>query len=234
MAIKYSVFQTRLQGESQFLGQVILQGTYDREALVERMLSRGTTLTKTDITAVLQLFGSAIEQVCSEGYRVNIDGLIQVTPAIGGTFDGRADTFTAPRNTIYLTAQVSKALNDRIAQSASPERILVDEGRPMLLQVVDAEADTGAVAMVMGNIIAITGKRLKFNLSSDREYMRLVNAQNPDEFVPVTKFQKISDLKLVFRLPKTTFTEGYFEVASSLSTSSVRVGRSALFTMVAA
>jgi hypothetical protein len=75
---------------------------------------------------------------------------------------------------------------------------------------------------------------LKFDQTQAQEYLRLVNAQNPAEFVAVTSFHKVSDQEVVFRLPAPAFDEGYFEMASSLNTASVRVGRSAPFTMVAA
>jgi len=63
MGIKYLIFQTRLQGESSFFGRVILKGTLDQSAMVERMLNMGKSLTKPDITAVLQLATMAIGQM---------------------------------------------------------------------------------------------------------------------------------------------------------------------------
>lgn len=234
MAIRYFIFQTRLQNELKHIGRVMLKGTYDQQALVGRMLEMGTSLTKPDITAVLQLLSSAIERVCSEGYKVNLDGLIQVTPAIGGLFTDKADNFQTPRNSLYLTAQVSKSLNDRITQGSLVEKVVVDENRPILVDVIDSEADADAMALTKGNIVAISGKRLKFDQTQGQEYLRLVNAQNPTEYLAVTKFHKVSDQELVFRLPQATFNEGYFEMASTLNTSSLRVGRSPAFLMEAA
>jgi hypothetical protein len=232
-AIRFSVFQTTLQEKPKFLGRVLLQGTYDREAMVRRMLIMGTTLTKTDITAVLQLLADAIEQVCREGYKVNLDGLVLVTPAIGGTFDGITDGFVSPRNSIYLTAQVATSLNARISQAATVEKTLVEQNRPMLAEVIDSEADPGVASLKVGNIISVGGKRLKFNGAQTTEYLRLVNAENPNEYVQVVKFHKMSDQELVFRLPPATYSNAYFELASSLNTTSVRVGRSQEFNIQA-
>jgi hypothetical protein len=232
--MKYFIFQTRLLNESKFLGRVALKGTYNQEALVERMLEMGSSLTKPDITAVLQLLAQAIERVCSEGYKINLDGVLQVTPAIGGSFDGKNDTFSAPRNTLYLTAQVARAMNERIAKNASIEKLIVDENRPILLEVNDSEAAPEADKLVFGHIISVSGKRLKFDQTQAGEYLRLVNAADSADYVPVTSFHKLGDQELVFRLPQTTFTEGYFEVASSLGTASVRIGRSLPFAMGAA
>jgi len=232
--MKYFIFQTRLLNESKFIGRVVLKGTYNQEALVERMLEMGSSLTKPDITAVIQLLSQAIERVCAEGYKVNLDGVLQITPALGGTFDGKNDTFTTPRNSVYLTAQVARAMNERISRNLAVEKVIVDESRPILMEVTDSEASAGADTLVFGHIVSVSGKRLKFDQAQTAEYLRLVNAANPSEFVAVTSFHKVGDQELVFRLPQTTFAEGYFEVASSLGTSSVRIGRSLPFTMAAA
>jgi len=233
MGIRYFIFNTRLQNESKFFGRVILKGTLDQAALVERMLDKGTSLTKPDITAVLQLLSMCIETACSQGYKVNLDGLVQVTPVMGGQFDSKADTFQSPRNSVYLMSQVSKSLNERIAKGATIEKVIVDEFRPILINVVDSEADEGVSTLAVGHITAVSGKRLKFDAGQPEEYLRLVNAQNPNEFLPVTKFHKVTDQELVFRLPQTTFQQGYFELASSLNTNTVRIGRSNTFQMAA-
>jgi len=179
MSIKYFIFQTRLQDESKFFGRVILKGTLDQAALVERMLDKGTSLSKPDITAVLQLLSMSIETACSEGYRVNLDGLIQVTPVMGGQFAGKSDTFVSPRNTVYLMSQASKSLNNRVARNTTVEKVIVDESRPVLLDVADSEADEGISTLAMGHITSVNGKRLKFDATQPKEYLRLVNAQNP-------------------------------------------------------
>ena len=231
MSIKYSIFQTRLQGESQFFGRVILKGTRDQSALVTRMLAMGTSLTKTDIIAVLELLGAAIEDQCTDGYRVNLDGLVQFTPAMGGQFDSKSDSFTTPRNSLYLTAAVSKTLNDRVSRAAAAEKVILDENRPILLDVADSEADEGVAAVTVGHIVSVTGKRLKFDPTQPEEYLRVVNAHNPAEYLAVTRFHKISDQELVFRLPATVYQEAYFELANTLNTASVRIGRSPSFTV---
>jgi len=233
MGIKYFIFQTRLQDQSRFFGRVILKGTLDQTEMIGRMLDMGSSLTRPDITAVLQLLSMAIEKACSEGYKVNLDGLVQVAPVMGGEFADKSDSFLSPRNSLYLTSQVSRGLNDRVSQNASVERVIVDETRPILLDVIDSEADDGITTLAVGHIVSISGKRLKFDTARPEEYLRLVNAQNPSEFLPVSRFHKVSDQELVFRLPQAPFTEGYFELAASLNTLSIRVGRSSPFQMAA-
>lgn len=47
------------------------------------------------------------------------------------------------------------------------------------------------------------------------------------------KFHKISDQELGFRLPRNIFQEGYFELACSLNTNTVGIGRSVDFEIAA-
>jgi hypothetical protein len=231
MGIPYYVYQVTLGQQSRHLGRLLLKGTCGQEALVDRMLSMGSSLTKPDITAVLQLLVSAVGQLCKEGHRVDLEGLVKITPTLGGEFDGRSDVFQAPRNSLYLTAQVSKALNQRFSGEARAEKAVVEPLRPVLIRVVDSEADPGTTSLSTGHIISVTGKHLKFDPSRAEEYLRLVDARNPDEFVAVPKFHKITQRELVFRLPEAAFTEGYFEVASSLGSTSLRVGQSLPFSL---
>jgi len=179
MGIKYLIFQTHLQGESKFFGRVILKGTLNQGAMIDRVLDMGTSLTKPDITAVLNLLSMGIAKACNEGYKVNLDGLFQV----------------------------SRSLNERLVKDASVERVIENETRPILLDVVDS--------------------------NRPQEYLRLVNAQNPTEFFPVSRFHKVTDQEFVFRLPQVSFAEGYFELATSLNTQSIRIGRSVNFQIAA-
>lgn len=229
MSIKYFIYQTRLQGEPRFFGRIMLKGICGHAELIERMLSMGSSLTKPDIIAVLQLLSMAVANVCSQGYKVSLDGLVQITPVLTGEFLDKTDGFLPSRNTVYLTCQASKSLNDLISTAVSVEKVVVDENRPILLDVVDSEADEDFVALTVGHIMSVAGKRLKFDISQPSEYLRLVNAENPAEFVPVLKFHKLADQELVFRLPPVSFAQGYFELANALGTASVRVGRSSVF-----
>jgi len=229
MNIKYFIYQTRLRDESKFFGRIMLKGICGHSELVERMLDMGSSLTKPDVLAVLQLLSMTIAKVCSEGYKVSLDGLVQITPVLGGEFLDKTDTFLPSRNAVYLTSRVSRSLNERIALTAGVEKVIVDENRPILLDVVDSEADDGTEELTRGHIISITGKRLKFDSSRLGEYLRLVNAENQTEFVTVGRFHKLADQELVFRLPPVSFGQGYFELANALGTTSVRVGRSSTF-----
>jgi hypothetical protein len=151
---------------------------------------------------------------------------------MGGTFDGKGDSFTPGRNEVYLTAQVSRAFNTDFSRNATVEKVLVDESRPLLVEVVDTASATDA--LVMGHIIGIKGKRLKFTPGATGEYLRLVNANNPTEFATVADFYKLTDQEAVFLMPKVAFTNGYFELCTGLNTATLRKGTSSTYLLEAA
>lgn len=227
MGIKYFVFQTKLLNQIRFIGRIILKESFDQEKLVGRMLEMGTSMTKTDIMAVLNLFMTAVERVCMEGNKINMNDFLQFTPVIGGLFEGRNDGFVQGRNSVYLTAQVSRSFNQRIGQNASVEKMALDENRPLFLEVIDSASNSDS--LVMGHIIGVYGRRLKLDPALAGEYLHLVNADNPTEFVAITQFHKRSDQELIFLLPTVTFSRGFFELVSGLNTSTLRKGVSEVY-----
>jgi len=231
MAIPYFIYQAPLGQKSRYLGRLLLRGTYNREALVNRMLDMGSSLTKPDITAVLELLTAAVGRICAEGSRVDLEGVVKITPTLGGSFDGMGDSFQAPRNSLYLTAQVSQALNKPFIKQAKASKVTIEETRPLLVRVADSEADSGISSLTPGHIISVTGKRLKFDPGQPGEYLRLVNANDRLDFVAVSKLHKITSQELVFRLPEVVFSEAYFELASYLKSLTLRIGQSQPFTI---
>jgi len=226
MPIPYFVYQAPLGGKSRSLGRLLFKGTCDRKAVVNRMLSMGSSLAETDITAVLQLLTKAVGHLCDDGYRVDLEGLVKITPTLGGAFEGLGDSFQSPRNSVYLTAQVSKALNTQFSRGARVKKVITQEDRPLLAQITDSEAEPGSLLFTVGHIVSVAGKRLKFDPARPGEYLRLVNTQDPDDFLPILKFHKITQGQLVFRFPAATFPDGYFELASHLGSTTLRVGQS--------
>ena len=231
MGIPYFIYQTTLGSKSRLLGRLKLRGTYDQEAVVNRMLAMGSSLTKPDITAVLQLLTMAVGHICQEGYRVDLEDLVKVTPTLAGVFDSLGDTFQTPRNSLYLTAQVSKALNKQFSRTAKAEKVLTDDDRPVLVTVVDSEADPGILTLTPGNIVSVKGKHLKFDPAQPEESLKVVNAQDSADFIVVPKFYKITQREVVFRLPAPPFAQAYFEVASFMGSTTLRVGQSQVFAL---
>lgn len=226
--ISYQIFKTRLLNETKYLARIQLKQTYDQKMLVDRMLEIGTSVSKEDVTSILNLFQTAIERICSEGSNINLEGFLRFTPAIGGTFDYEGDGYLSTRNSVYVNAKISSVFNNRFNLNTRVEKEAASFKSPQMYTIDDLASDTSNQKVTPANIIDITGERMKFDQANPVEYLRFVNADNPTDFVPISKFQKLTDKELVFLMPATTFKTGYFEIASTMNTSRLRVDKSSV------
>ena len=60
-----------VEGSNAYVGRVMSLGTINEQGLVDEILKRGSTLTRPDILAVLDVYQDAIIDRLQAGYRVN-------------------------------------------------------------------------------------------------------------------------------------------------------------------
>lgn len=228
MSINYSISKSSLSGAVSYVGRTALKGSYNKNDLVSRMIEMRTSLSKEDIEAVLSLFESAVYAICLEGNKVTLDGFLQFTPTISGTFDGLSGSFDRSRNEIYLTSQISSVLNNRFANDAEVVKVIGSEKAPLLFEVDDNSTGEINKYVTKNNIITIYGEKLKHDAATAEEHLRFVNAANSSQYIEITNCQKNTDKEIVFLMPATEYASGYFEIASKMNTSTVRTGRSSI------
>jgi hypothetical protein len=226
MPIKYSIHKTKINGKPVYNGRVQTGGTYSRDMLVSRMSGMGTSLGREDIDSVLSLFEKAVHNICLEGGRISIEGFMQFAPAVGGSFEGESDAFDKSRNEIYVTAQISRAFNNSFAGCAGVEKAIASERKPHILDVADNETGVSNNYITKNNIVMIRGKNLKFYAGRADEYLRFVKAKDRAQYIDIKKCQKITDRQIVFLMPDPGFKAGYFEICSSMGTTTIRTGTS--------
>lgn len=226
MAINYFISKIKLQGKPKYTGRVLSKGTCNRDMVISRMLEKGTSLGKEDIAGVISLLEKTVYDMCIEGNKVNLDGFMLFTPAISGTFDGEADFFNKSRNEVYITAHMSSAYNNTFSNEAGVEKVMANEKKPYLFEVIDNDSGETNNLVTRNNIVIIQGEKLKFDNKDIDEYLRFVNAANPTEHTAISKCQKIMNKEIVFLMPAVAYSKGYFEIGSKMGTSSVKVGKS--------
>ena len=226
MSINYFIHKTSLLGKPSYVGRVSIKGSYDRDMLLSRMLEMGTSLGKEDIIGVISLLEKAVSNICLEGNKVTLDGFMQFTPTMSGKYDGETDSFDKARNEVYITAQISSAYNKDFANEASVEKVMSNEKKPFLYEVMDNASGEANNFITQNNIVMIQGEKLKFDEKATDEFLHFVNAANPNEHTVISKCQKIKDKELVFLMPAVPFTSGYFEVCTRMGTNDTRTGKS--------
>ena len=225
MSIKYRIQKNNFQGNDLFIGRIDLKGSYDREAVIKRMLEMGSTITRADILAVITNFERAVTNICLEGNKITLDNFMQFTPALSGKFNSELDTFDPVRHEVYVTAQISSTFNAEFELAASMEKLASVEKKPLIIGVTDLETGESNKRVTKNNIVTLNGENLKFDPANADEYLKFVNTADASEFSPITKFQKLTNKELVFILPDVSFANGYFEIASYMGTQVLRINR---------
>lgn len=225
MAITYTIRKTKFQSKEIKTGKIILKGTYNTKDLIKRMLESENSITEPTIIAVLKTLAINVKNICLEGSKINIEGFVQFTPYMSGTFDSDADGYDPVKQNIYVGAQLSKTFNTDFSRLVTTEKQIKGEIKPILLSVRDVSSKEENTTITGNGIVTILGDYLKFKEGVRGEYLRFIDKSDNKNYVDVMHFQKISDKEIIFQMPETPIKEGYFEIATWRDTGTIKVGR---------
>ena len=161
--IKYHLKENLLtERADDYSAQVLTAGTCDKDALVERMLQRGSLLTKTDILAVLNSVEETVVDLIKEGNTVAIP-LFQTGFSISGVFEGAMDMFDPARHKLNITINKGTLLRDAQAQvklektSATASTFAITEVRDTVSGTVNTTLTPSGIMEIYGSNIKVTG-----------------------------------------------------------------------------
>ena len=98
-----------------YLGVAVPIGSLAYDNILQRMLNRGTFMTRATAQYFLNAFYEfAAEKIADDIVRINM-GAVSIYPMIGGSFDSEDDEFRAPRNTLYVGATLSQEIRDAVS-----------------------------------------------------------------------------------------------------------------------
>ncbi len=105
MSINYHLKQiTGVNGDEMFVAQVVSRGTLGEKELIEHMKRKGSTVSVTDMKAVIQDLGEICDSSLLEGYRIKINRICQLSVTIRGTFNSLEDTFDPSEHRLEVSA----------------------------------------------------------------------------------------------------------------------------------
>ncbi|WP_432963349.1 DNA-binding domain-containing protein [Treponema sp. OMZ 840] len=100
--LKYCLRENLLTAKpDDFMAQVTDSQVFTLDDIIERMVKRGTTVTRTDLAALMQLYTQECTYIVEEGGTLNTP-LINTSYSISGVFDGADDGFDAKRHALHL------------------------------------------------------------------------------------------------------------------------------------
>lgn len=206
--------------------QVQITRSVDTDALVERILSMGSTVNRADIIAVLEQLYQAVEALVLEGARVNVAGIFDVSPRMQGVFNGVADNFDTARHLVSVNAAPGAKLRENVRQKARVNKLESSKPAPLLLQYADTGSNLTDSTLTPGNIGTLNGARLKFDPDQADEGL-FVLPTSGGAAVKVTTFQRNKPSQLIFLNPVGLAAGDYFmEVrARARANADLRSGR---------
>ena len=144
-----------------YMAQAADVRSYTLDEIIDLMMEKGTTLTRADVAATLQVYGEVISAIIKDGSAVNTP-LMNTSMSISGVFDGANDSFDKKRHTVNLNITAGTLLRDAVTKvkCEKTEGVSTD---PYITEVTDIVTGTVNTTLTKGGVVQLVGSRLKFD-----------------------------------------------------------------------
>ena len=158
--LKYSLNENPLtERPDDYSAMVHAVGSFDMEAIINRMLASGTLVTRTDVVAVMNNFQETVTAIVSEGGVVNTP-LFNTSFSISGVFDSPLDTFDPNRH--KLNINLTKGTTMRSAEKLVKfEKTNTSTPLPQVQEVKDSLSGSINEILTINGVVEIFGYNLK-------------------------------------------------------------------------
>jgi hypothetical protein len=224
MAITYMLVKNHLTSNpTDYMARVAPTSVVDFEALVERMMSGGSTVTRADIYSVLESYYTSVETMVLEGKNINTP-LGNFRTAIKGVFDGADDNFDNERHQIVAVVDPGKRLRKAINSKA---RVMKEEKvitRPNPLDYYDLNSGNQRNRFLTPDGLGkLLGYHLQFDLSDENQGIFFLREDG--FFTRVVIVGENHPKKLLFSVPDLVAGEYTLEVRAIFGKNDLRTGR---------
>ena len=160
--LKYSLRENLLTpAPDDYMAQAADVRSYTLDEIIDLMMEKGTTLTRADVAATLQVYGEVVSAIIKDGSAVNTP-LMNTSMSISGVFDGANDSFDKKRHTVNLNITAGTLLRDAVTK-VKCEKTEAAGTDPYITEVTDIVSGKTNEVLTKGGIVQITGSRLKFD-----------------------------------------------------------------------
>jgi len=205
--LKYHLAENLLTDDpDDYMAQVEVSRSFTIDDVINEMLKRGTSLTRTDVMAVLNLEHQVIGDLVSEGYALNLP-VCNGTPSISGVFAGPGDSFDTNRHFIKYNLTAGVLIRDAVKKIKTEKTDPVNK-LPYIEQYFDVASQTSGDVLTPGGIGQLQGSRLSFDTSDAEQGVFFVTMAGAETKVSAIALNKPS--KLIFMVP--ALAAGEYEV----------------------
>ncbi|MCB0211479.1 MAG: DUF4469 domain-containing protein [Anaerolineae bacterium] len=220
--IPYGLYKNKLtNGKEQYRAIVLTNGTYNLDGVIDRMLKQGTTLTRQDIIAVLDLFFRTVMMLVLEGYSV-LTPLVNLGVSIAGNFSSQDDSYDKKRHTAKARVNANKAFKDVVERDAQPQQQKPNRPMPQPTEcIIPTSSDNST--LTPGGGMKLRGYNLQFDEADPQQGIFLV-AEDQSR----TRIQFMlqnTPRELIFLIPTTLVAGQYtLEVKARYGNDNIRTG----------
>ena len=166
--MKYALRENLLTpAPGNYMAQVADVRSYTLDEIINLMMEKGSSVTRADAAAVLQVYGEVCALLVANGAALNTP-LMNASMSISGVFDGANDSFDRRRHAVNLNMTAGTLLRDALA-SVKCEKTQIASTDPYITEVKDVVSDTVNSALTKGGIVQITGSHLKFDAKDETQ-----------------------------------------------------------------
>ncbi|WP_029410436.1 DNA-binding domain-containing protein, partial [Treponema pedis] len=159
--LKYCLRENLLTAKpDDYMAQVTDSQVFTLEDIIDRMVRRGTTVTRTDLVAIMQLYTEECSFIVEEGGTLNTP-LINTSMSITGVFDGADDSFDKKRHAVSLNISAGTALKTALGKTKAVKTETAGT-EPYITAVTD-KLTGDSETIKIGSVMEILGSRLKFD-----------------------------------------------------------------------
>ena len=160
--LKYALRENLLTAApDDFMAQVQDVRSYTLDETIDAMMQKGSTLTRADVAAVLQIYGEVCASIIADGSALNTP-LMNTSLSISGVFNGANDVFDKKRHTVNLNITAGTLLRSALSKIKC-EKTGTTSTDPYINEVKDIVSGTVNAELTKGGVVQITGSRLKFD-----------------------------------------------------------------------
>jgi hypothetical protein len=224
MSISFSLYKNNLTEEPNLYRAVVQPGgSIGYDSVIDQVLIHHSTVTRSDVLAVLDSFFLIVENLLLLGYNVNTPG-VNFRTKIKGNFEGQNDGFVPGRNSVEVSATPGPRLRKGIQHAQVQKQEGGDRSQPRPLDYTDL--NTGELNRVLtpGGMGQLTGYRLKFDLADLEQGIFFVPLGEANT-ARVSVVGKNGPSELMFLVPPTLIPDNYrLEIRSAMGNGMVRTG----------
>lgn len=222
MPIHYSLFENHLTADpNDYAANVSPTRIAEMNEVIDRMIERGSTVTKADIISVMEEFESTLQVMLTEGVNINLP-FANFSTSIKGVFDGPSDSYDPSRHKVFARLAPGKTLKSYFETNVNVTKDETYVPSPRILDFIDMVTGERNSVVTPGSMGRIQGSKLKYDVDNNDEGIFFVAADNNEIKVNIVGKNKPGEL--IFMIPDTLTSGDYkLEVRAKFG-ESLRIG----------